>query len=199
MAGIIKKQMEEGEEEPGDPTTPDNTPEHENAESPQLEQQEGAEEDSGPEGGEGSEDGSKELDDFLFAVEGFLYDKKSNAAEKVASSVKSAKDPIAAMANTAYDIVAMVDEKTGGNLADEMLASAAAETLGMVAEVAEAAGIDVTPREIASATRIMLKRFLAESGEDPAAADEMSDDDVVAKMSGGQDQAPQPGQPPMGA
>jgi hypothetical protein len=31
----------------GDPSSPDNTPEHENAESPQFEQQEGSEEDMG--------------------------------------------------------------------------------------------------------------------------------------------------------
>ena len=56
-------QMEQGEPA-GDPTSPDNTPEHEGAESPQLEGQEGAEEDPDAEsGGEG-----QEVDDYTIAA-----------------------------------------------------------------------------------------------------------------------------------
>lgn len=89
---------------------------------------------------------------------------KSKAAGDVAQALKSAPSPVEGLANTAYDITAMVDEQT--EVPDELLVLLAVTILQEVADIGEAAGIDVSPTNLAEAFKQMLLRFLGEQGLD---------------------------------
>lgn len=104
-------------------------------------------------------------DKFMVVVESILTDEKNGVMETISEAISSASDLPKILASTAYDMVAKVDESTGGIIADEDLAGAAAETLGRIAEIAEAAGKEITPRVIARATDIMIRRFMEENGD----------------------------------
>lgn len=156
--GLISKKMEEGENDPaGDPTTPDNTPAHENAESPELEQQEGSEED-----GAGAAESDPSYQQAVELAHKALY--ADGAAEDLAKAIRAADDPIDELANAAYEIVSMIDEKSP--VPDELLISFALEVMTEVAEVAQAAGIQIQGAQVSQAVKVMIKRYAAESGMD---------------------------------
>jgi hypothetical protein len=144
----------------GDPATPDNTPAHENAESPQLEQQEGSEEDGGGDDPESNPAYRAGLD----LIHKTLY--KDGAAQDIATALKSSDNPIEEIGNTAYEILVAIDEKTKGSIPDELIVALAVETMSEVAEIAEAAGIKIGGTEVANAMKTMLTRYAQESGAD---------------------------------
>jgi hypothetical protein len=88
------------------------------------------------------------------------------AAKNIAKSLKASGDPVEAMANTAYEIVSIVDERTEGAIPDELLALFASHILEEVAEIAEAAGVPYQPSDVALALKQMILRFLGEQGVD---------------------------------
>lgn len=91
-----------------------------------------------------------------------LYE--NGAARDVAQSLQSAPDPVAGLADTAYEMVSLVDERTEGQVPDEMIVLLAVAILQEVAEIGEAAGVDVSPNNLAEAFKQMLLRFLADQG-----------------------------------
>lgn len=97
-------------------------------------------------------------------VEEALYGQ--GAATQVADSLARQGGGIEALANVAYDMVVVVDEKTEGAVPDELLASLAAEVLSEVVEVAQTAGVEVTPADAAEAMKHMILRFASEQGAD---------------------------------
>lgn len=88
------------------------------------------------------------------------------AAKGVAESLRIAQDPVDGLANTAYEIVSIIDERTNGDVPDELLVLLATNVLEEVGEIAEAAGIEVTPATVATALKQMILRFLGEQGVD---------------------------------
>lgn len=98
-----------------------------------------------------------------FAMEA-MYGQK--AAKQIATSLKTARDKVEGMANTAYEIVSIVDERTEGAIPDELIAAFATFVLEEVAEIADAAGVDVQPSDVALALKQMILRFLGEQGVD---------------------------------
>lgn len=88
------------------------------------------------------------------------------AAKGVAESLRMAQDPVEGLSNTAYEIVSIIDERTEGAVPDELLVLLATNVLEEVGEIAEAAGIEVTPADIAAALKQMILRFLGEQGVD---------------------------------
>lgn len=108
-----------------------------------------------------------------------LYDKK--AAVDVAKSLKTTKDPVEALANTAYEITSVIDEKTEGKVPDELFALLASRVLEEVATIAEAAGIDVSGANLAQAMKTMILRYMGEQGADTtqlqAAMDKVNPED----------------------
>lgn len=100
---------------------------------------------------------------MAFAMEA-LYSNK--AAFDVANSFKGAQNIPDALANTAYEIVSITDEKTDGAVPDELLVLFATRILEEVAEIAEAAGVQVKPSDVALALKQMILRFLGEQGID---------------------------------
>jgi hypothetical protein len=93
-----------------------------------------------------------------------LYE--NGAARDVAQSLSSAPDPVSGLANTAYEMVTVVDERTEGAVPDELLILLSITILQEVAEIGEAAGIDTSPTNVAEAFKQMLLRFLGEQGMD---------------------------------
>ena len=93
-----------------------------------------------------------------------LYE--NDAARDVAQGLRTASDPVTGLADTAYEIVSVVDERTEGQVPDELLVLLAVNILQEVAEIGEAAGVDTSPTVLAEAFKQMLLRFLGEQGLD---------------------------------
>lgn len=93
-----------------------------------------------------------------------LYE--NGAAEGVAKSLRNARDPVDGLANTAYEIVGIVDERTDGAVPDELFALLATKILGEVADIGEAAGVQYKPSDIALSLKTMILRYLGEQGMD---------------------------------
>lgn len=93
-----------------------------------------------------------------------LYDKE--AAKDISVQLKSGASLVEDMASVAYDITAIVDERTEGQLPDELLVPLAMKILEEVVEIASATGLDPQPEDIALAFRQMALRFLQEQGAD---------------------------------
>lgn len=93
-----------------------------------------------------------------------LYE--NGAANGVAQSLRTARDPVDGLANTAYDIVSIVDERTEGAVPDELFALLGTKILEEVADIGEAAGVKYKPSDIALALKTMILRYLGEQGMD---------------------------------
>lgn len=91
---------------------------------------------------------------------------QNEAARDVAQGLRSAQDPVQGLADTAYEIVSVVDERTEGAVPDELIVLLSITILQEVAEIGEAAGIDTSPTVLAEAFKQMLLRFLGEQGLD---------------------------------
>ena len=93
-----------------------------------------------------------------------LYAKQG--AKDVAQQLKAAPSAAEGMANIAYEITAVIDERTDGEVPDELLMPLAMQVLEEVGEIAEAAGMDPQPEDIAAAFKTMILRYLGEQGID---------------------------------
>jgi hypothetical protein len=160
MAGLIQQSMkgsaadEEMEQEPVEGTGPDGSAQHEGMEGEPPEANDNS---SAP---EYSPMFQKAL---TFAYEA-LY--KNGAASDVAKQLKSAQGLADGMADVAYNITGIVDERTDGELPDELIAPVAMSVLQEVSEIAEAAHLDPQPEDIATAFKTMILRYLGEQGVD---------------------------------
>ena len=114
-----------------------------------------------PEDDQDPEDDPGYMQAMSFAMEA-LY--KNKAATQVADGLKTANDKVEAMANTAYEIISIVDERTDGAVPDDLVALFASRVLEEVATIADAAGIEVKPSDVALALKQMILRFLGEQG-----------------------------------
>lgn len=91
---------------------------------------------------------------------------KEGAAENVAKQLRSAKDKVDGLADIAYEITRVVDERTNGAVPREMLGLLAMAILKEVMDIGEAAKMGITPADAAGAFKQMLLRFLGENGAD---------------------------------
>jgi hypothetical protein len=93
-----------------------------------------------------------------------LYENQ--AASEVAEGLRSAPNPVEGMATTAYEITSVVDERTEGQVPDELIMLLGISVLNEVADIADAAGLQIRPADVAEAFKQMLLRFLGEQGLD---------------------------------
>lgn len=93
-----------------------------------------------------------------------LYD--NGAAKEVAKGLKASGNIKDALADTAYEMVTVVDERTEGAVPDELLALLATNILQEVADIGEAAGIEMTTADVSGALKTMILRFVGEQGMD---------------------------------
>lgn len=159
MAGLIQKQMmgpsagdEANEKEPIEGTGPDGSPQHEGMEGEKPEP---------GEAGKADENNPAFVQAIKLAME-TLY--KGGAAKDVAKQIKAAQDPTQGLADISYEMTSVVDEKTQGQVPDELIVMLALTILKEVGDIAEAAGIQVTAANMADAFKQMLLRFLGENG-----------------------------------
>lgn len=108
---------------------------------------------------------SDELKKFMYVATSILADDKNGVMDQIAKTLSSTQELPKALCDAAYNVTAAVDEKTQGILPDEDMATAAAEILGRIADVAEAAGRKITGKDIAGATNLMIRRFMEENGD----------------------------------
>lgn len=100
---------------------------------------------------------------LTFAYEA-LY--KNEAAKDVAKQLKAAQSLADGMADVAYNITQIIDERTDGQVPDELLMPLAMQVLEEVGEVAEAAGLSPQPEDVAGAFKTMILRYMGEQGVD---------------------------------
>lgn len=119
-----------------------------------------------------------------FAMRG-LYE--GEIAVDIARQLSETEDPPASMADAAYQVVQIADEQVGG-VPDEDLVPLATEVLGEIAEIAEASGVQVRPRDVSAAMRQMTLRFAREMGGDTSALEQamsqVSDDEIEIASQG---------------
>lgn len=161
MAGLIQQQMqqpgsagdEQMEREPVEGQGPDGSAMHEGMEG---------------EAPEANDDSAVENNPLYQKAITFAYEAlyQNKAAKDVARQLQSAQDLSSGMADVAYNITSIIDEKTNGDLPDEMIAPLAMQVLQEVTEIAQAAGLDPQPEDIALAFKTMILRYLQEQGVD---------------------------------
>jgi hypothetical protein len=108
--------------------------------------------------------GNEAFDAGLQVVRQALYEQ--GGAKDIAKVLASGDNPAQSIAEQAYKIVEIADERTMGEIPDELLVDFAIEVLTEVSEVAEAAGVKVDGNVVSEAFSTMLERFLAEQGMD---------------------------------
>ncbi|NBX97436.1 hypothetical protein EBQ81_01030, partial [bacterium] len=116
---------------------------------------------SAPQAGEKNQNDPGYIVALDFAMRA-LYENE--AAKDIAKAIKFSQNPVDAMAEAAYNVVQIADEKTEGAVPDELLVLFATDVLEEVAEIAEAAGIEVKPSDVAQAFKQMVLRYVGEQG-----------------------------------
>lgn len=96
----------------------------------------------------------------------------NEAAMDVSQQLKSAPNLVDGLAAVAYDMTAVIDERTNGDVPDELLVPLAMKVLEEVVEIAEASGLEPQPEDVALAFKQMILRFLQEQGVDTSQLDE---------------------------
>ena len=91
---------------------------------------------------------------------------KNEAAKDIAKQIKAAPSVAEGMADIAYNITSIIDEKTNGDVPDEMLIPLAMNVLEEVGEIAGAAGMEPAPEDVAAAFKTMILRYLQDQGMD---------------------------------
>lgn len=142
---------------------------NEMAPAPAEEAQMGMNEMQGAEEGEVDENDPSFQQALGLAMES-LY--SNEAAMDVSQQLKSAQNLTDGLAAVAYDITSVIDERTNGDVPDELLVPLAMKVLEEVVEIAEASGLDPTPEDVAMAFKQMILRFLQEQGVDTSQLDQ---------------------------
>lgn len=91
---------------------------------------------------------------------------KKDAAADIAKQLNSGSNKVDALANIAYEVTSVVDERTDGAVPRELIGLLAMAILNEVLDIAEAARIDIKPEDAANAFKQMLLRYLGENGVD---------------------------------
>ena len=91
---------------------------------------------------------------------------KGGAAKQIAQQISSSDDVPGTIADVAYNIVTIADEKTNGAVPDELLVLFASSVLKEVADIADASGVEVKSSDLASSMKTMVLRYLGEQGVD---------------------------------
>lgn len=161
MPGLINEQMQEGAP-PEEQMQPMQQPQ-------QMQQGQQM-----PMDNEAEESGPGEDDPTFQAAVEFANEAlySNQAAKDVSKQLKAAPSLVDGMANVAYEITSVVDERTNGEVPDELLVPLAMKILEEVVEIADASGLDPQPEDVALAFKQMILRYLQEQGADTAQLDE---------------------------
>jgi hypothetical protein len=151
MAGLIRNEMA-GQKPEAAPMPP---------EQPMQGQMQPGQEDQG--GEEVDERNPEFISAMKFALK-VLY--QSGAADDIAKQLRASKNKQEGLANVAYEITTVVDERTDGKVPRELIGLLAMAILNEIVDIAEAAKMDIQPQDAAGAFKDMLLRYLGENGVD---------------------------------
>ena len=182
MAGLIKQKMDpanpDGDDENAEPaaetqqetaagTEPPADPSAAPPDSEGPGDEQGAADEQEPPDAAGGDQGDENDPNFQQALK-FAMDAlyKNGAAKHIAEQLRSTNDVPGTLADAAYQIVQITDEKTQGAVPDELLVLFASRILEEVGDIATAAGIKVQASDIAQAMKTMILRYLGENGVD---------------------------------
>jgi hypothetical protein len=140
MAGLIQNGMNQ---QPGGAMPPEQMPPDETA------------------GGEVDERNPEFINAMKFALK-VLY--QQGAAEDIAKQLRASRDKQEGLANVAYEITSVVDERTDGKVPRELIGLLAMAILNEIMDIAQAAKMGLTPQDAAGAFKDMLLRYLGENG-----------------------------------
>lgn len=118
-----------------------------------------------PSGGQQDSADDVEYERALTAMMRVLYD--GDAITQIVRQVRASGYVPEGTANAAMQAMKSLDERTKGQIPDDVLAPLAVETLSMIADAVEAAGAKLSGRDIAMAVQLMLAQYLSENGIDP--------------------------------
>lgn len=137
-----------------------------------------------------SEEDQESYDTFMEGAHKFMFDEKSGWAEDTAKRLLAAEDRPAELAAVVYDLVAALDERSGGILPDELVGTAAVDIMGDVVEMTGQLGAPMEKPQVATAYKLMVERYISENGgsqEDIAALMSQVDVEGMAAALGGED------------
>ena len=149
MAGLIQKQM--GGQPGAEAMPPEQMP---------PEQMPAGQEPKGG-GDEVDERNPEFINAMKFALK-VLY--QSGAAQDIAKQLRASRNKQEGLANVAYEITSVVDERTEGRVPRELIGLLAMAILNEIMDIAQAAKMDLTPQDAAGAFKDMLLRYLGENG-----------------------------------
>lgn len=161
--GLIDKRMSAEDEATETPDIDKANEAAEEQQGPENEQTESPDTDQADEGSEVDEN-NPAFKQALAVMRDVLY--AQGAAKAVAKAVRSGDDVTTALSDTAYQMTVAIDDKTQGQVPDELVVALASEVLGEVADIAEAAGVKVTGKMIGEAMKMMILRYMKENGVD---------------------------------
>lgn len=93
-----------------------------------------------------------------------LYE--NGAARGIAEQVRKSQSVPEGLANAAYEIVVITDERTDGAVDDDLLMLFVTYVIEEVIDIARAAGVKVEGSDMGEAIKIMTLRWLGENGYD---------------------------------
>ncbi len=123
---------------------------------------------AGPMEGEQDEGGGMGDEAYEAGMDLVMQALYEQGGAKDIAKLLTGENPAQALAEQAYKIIEIADERTMGEIPDERLVEFAMEVLGEVAEIAEAAGGRIDGNVISEAFSTMMVRFLKEQGLDTA-------------------------------
>lgn len=110
-----------------------------------------------------------------------LYRHKT--LNQIVQSIAQAGDVAQGLADATYQLMTILDDKSGGQIPEEALIPSAIEILGLIAEDYEkVSGQPVAGRDIAVASQKMLIRFFQENGVDTAEVQQNIDYDKLGAL-----------------
>lgn len=95
----------------------------------------------------------------ILAVYGMLYDPRVALGEKIAGQLTKSRDPVAHLANTAFDLTSAAIEKTGKQLEEREFRFAMSMTMRRLFEIAQAVGLQLTEKDAQDASQMIAERM----------------------------------------
>jgi len=130
-----------------------------------------------PQGAQGEADeNNPAFQAAITQVKTALY--QEGAADGVNKALTTSSNPVETVSTLAYELTAIADEKTNGEVPDELLMLLAGTVLAEIVDIAEGSGIQMSAADVAQAFKQMTLRYLGEQGMDTtelsAAMDQVS-------------------------
>jgi hypothetical protein len=110
------------------------------------------------------DDGDPAFQAAISMMEETLYN--NGADEQVAETLRMAPNPVDGLFDTAYQITEILDERTNGEIPDELLGLLAMAVLNEVATIGMSAGVQYSGADISEAFKRMILKFVQEQGYD---------------------------------